>query len=155
MCFKSKWKDFKLTKEYLSVVKELTSITKLHSYSKNNFKYIPEKGDYWKTPIEFMNDGGGDCEDWARFNVDVLVRIIGIKDARFVIVCKALGNCHAVCIFPYQGKYSMFTNEHVEHNFESPLDAGKWVYPSGLKYMEIRNWTGKVLKRKFKLFGTF
>src|SRR5215216_667478 len=36
----------------------------------NQFEYIPdqeEKGqeDYWKTPDEFVRDGGGDCEDFA------------------------------------------------------------------------------------------
>jgi len=29
------------------------------------FKYIPDIIDYWKSPIEFESDGGGDCEDFA------------------------------------------------------------------------------------------
>ena len=28
-------------------------------------KYIPEDGNYWKSPVEFFRDGGGDCEDFA------------------------------------------------------------------------------------------
>lgn len=36
----------------------------------NLFEYEPDKDfegveDYWKTPEEFINDGGGDCEDYA------------------------------------------------------------------------------------------
>jgi hypothetical protein len=30
-----------------------------------SMKYIPETGDYWKSPREFFRDGGGDCEDFA------------------------------------------------------------------------------------------
>lgn len=30
-------------------------------------KYIPDsaRNDYWKSPVEFFMDGGGDCEDFA------------------------------------------------------------------------------------------
>jgi hypothetical protein len=30
-----------------------------------SMKYIPETGDYWKSPEEFFRDGGGDCEDFS------------------------------------------------------------------------------------------
>ena len=28
-------------------------------------KYIPEEENYWKSPKEFFEDGGGDCEDYS------------------------------------------------------------------------------------------
>ena len=31
----------------------------------SSHKYIPDNNDYWKSPIEFERDGGGDCEDFA------------------------------------------------------------------------------------------
>lgn len=33
--------------------------------AQGNFKYIPDSIDTWKTPKEFVKDGGGDCEDFA------------------------------------------------------------------------------------------
>ena len=107
MCFvKNKWTKFIPTTEYLSAVRPLMSVVKLHSFIQQ-YKYIPEKGDHWKTPIEFLNDGGGDCDDFARFTVDVLVRIIGIKEARFIAYYSSNAG-HAICAFPYRGWIGIF-----------------------------------------------
>lgn len=158
---KNKWKGFETTEQYLSVISGLTSISKLHNYSKNNFKYIAEKRDKWKTPIEFMVDGGGDCEDFARWYVDILVRIQEKEGARFIIYSgynKKVGDKmtgHAVCVFPSQYKYSMFSNRGLTHNYNDYLEVGHKFYPDGLKILEVRGWQGKVLQRKFKIFGTF
>jgi len=162
MCiFKNKWKDFEPTKQYLSVVSGLTSVSKLYQYSQK-FKYIAEKGDHWKTPVEFMNDGGGDCEDWARWYVDILVRIIKIEEARFVIHSgynkKRWGNKlmhHAITVLPYQGKLALFSNNQFKTGYKDYIETGYFTFPDGLKYQEIRDWQGKVLSRKFKIFGTF
>ena len=166
MCiFKNKWKSFEPTTEYLSVVNGLTSVSKLYDYSKSKFIYIAEKKDYWETPIEFMSNGGGDCDGWARWYVDILVRIIKIDDARFVIHSgydKARwGNkiwnvkCHAICVFEWQGKFGVFSNNELYIGIDSHEDAGKITFPDGLKYMEIRNSEGKAISRKFKLWGIF
>jgi len=159
--FKNKWKSFEPTIEYLSVVNGLNSVTKLHQYSQK-FKYIAEKKDYWKTPVEFYNDGGGDCEDWARWYVDILVRIIKIDGARFVIHSgydKARwGNkkkCHAICVFPYQGKFGVFSNNQLYIGLSGYEGAGHITFPDGLKYQEIRSWEGKVLEKKYQWFRTF
>jgi len=163
MCiFFNKWKDFEPNEKYLLVVNGLTTITKLHNYSKNNFKYIAEKGDKWKTPVEFMADGGGDCEDWARWYVDILVRIIEIEKARFIIHSgydkERWGNkkyCHAICVFPYQGKLALFSNQVFKTGYEDYIKTGYYTFPDGLKYMEIRDWQGKVLEKKRKWIGVF
>ncbi len=31
----------------------------------NGFLYLKDAEDYWKTPVEFIADHGGDCEDWC------------------------------------------------------------------------------------------
>ncbi len=154
MCFiRDKWTKFEPTDKYLSTVKPLTSIVKLHNFIKI-YIYIPEKGDYWKTPIEFLNDGGGDCDDFARFAVDVLVRIIGIKEARFLAYYSSKKG-HAVCVFPYRGKYSVVSNKQLLHGFANYIDIGNYFF-SKLKRMEIRDWQGKILSKKgWKIFGTF
>lgn len=38
------------------------------------YRYIPEGLDYWKTPQEFVGDGGGDCEDYAIFRYFHLIQ---------------------------------------------------------------------------------
>jgi len=81
---KNKWKDFEPTKQYLSVVSGLTSVSKLYKYIQR-FKYVSDKGDYWQTPVETLERGTFNCEDMARFTLDALVRIQRKEGARFVI----------------------------------------------------------------------
>jgi len=160
MCFKQKdkWQQFTPTQEYLDAVKDLTSIRKLHEFLKQ-YTWVSEVKDYWKTPYEFMLDSG-DCEDFARFAVDVLVRIIKVE-ARFVIYngynkARWQGKKgHAVCVFPYRGKLAMFSNSSFKSGFNDYIEIGHYIYPDGLKSMEIRDWQGKILKKKSKLIGTF
>lgn len=162
MCiFKDKWIKFTPTGGYLAIVKELTTITKLHRYILN-YKYISEKGDYWKTPIEFINDGGGDCEDFERFAIDVLVRVQKRKNIRSLhyygyqlIKGKRVKTGHAVTVFPYNEKYSVFSNRSLLHQYNNYIDIGHEFYPDGLKRMEIRDWQGNVLETKRNWLGVF
>ena len=152
---KNKWRQFEPTIDYLSTIKELNTIAKLHKFILS-YEYVSDKKDYWQTPVETFIRGKGDCEDFARFTIDVLVRIQGIENARFVVYCgKRLLEGHAVTVFPYNEKYSMFSNNDLLHQYNNYLEIGHEFYPKGLKFMEIRDWTGKVLSRKWKLFGTF
>ncbi len=164
MCFKQKdkWQSFTATKEYLDIVKVITSIYKLHLFLKN-YTWKKEKKDYWKTPIEFLKSiKPNDCEDFARFAVDVLVRIIKIVKARFIIYKgynhekhgdKLKG--HAICAFPYRGKLAIFSNNKFYSGFEDFTAIGHKYYPDGLKSMEVRDWLGYVEEKKKPLFGTF
>ncbi len=156
MCiFKNKWKDFEPTTKYLSVVGGLTSVTKLHNYLKQ-FKWQGEKGDHWKTPWEFIEnkDNNNDCEDFARLAVDVLVRIIGIKEARFIAYYAGLKG-HAICAFPYRGKYSVFSNNELLHGFTDYIGIGHKFFPKGFRSMVVRDWQGKIIKKTRKWIGTF
>ena len=153
----NKWQKFEPTKKYLDIVKELTSVTKLHKYILN-YSYIAEKKDYWKVPTEFIDDGGGDCEDFARFAIDVLVRIQKRKNVRFICYYGYNGKKktgHAVTVFPYNEKYSVFSNRSLLHQYNSYLDIGHEFYPDGLKTIEIRDRTGKILSKKHKWIGIF
>jgi len=58
-----------------------------------SFRYIHEDVNYWKSPIEFERDGGGDCEDFSVY----LVYILG-EEASLVII-----ENHA--IVKYRGLY--------------------------------------------------
>lgn len=165
MCiFSNKWKSFELTTQYLSVVNGLTSVTKLHNYLKQ-FKPKAEKGlrDYWKTPIEFIEnkDEPNDCEDFSRFAIDVLVRIIKILDARFVISSgydKSRwkgAKCHAICVFPYKGKFAVFDFNSLYTGLSGYEDAARITFPDGLKSLEVRDSQGNILSKKRQWVGTF
>lgn len=161
MCFtKDKWRSFTPTKEFLEAIKDLTSIKKLHEFLKT-YTWIKEIKDYWKTPEEFLLESG-DCEDFSIFALYVLAIIIGIKEARFLFHngydyerWGKVKKGHAICVFPYRGKLAIFNNNRFKSGFESYEEAGHYIFPDGLKYQEVRDWEGKVLSRKFKLFGTF
>ena len=162
MCiFKDKWTKFMPTNKYLSAIKDLISVSKLYQFIQQ-FQYTGEKGDIWQTPKEFLKNEHLDCEDFARFAVDVLVRIIGIEEARFVIHSgynkERWGKrcmCHAICVFPYKGKLALFSNKEFKSGYKDYIETGYYTFPDGLKYMEIRDWQGKILSKRRKWFGTF
>ena len=165
-----RWRKFKPSKEYLSIVNGLTNIEKLCNYIQRfHYEWDTIKilcwnilWDYWQTPEQTLDRAAGDCEDSAIFNCDVLGRVQNI-DAKLVLYFgynrKRFGwkfwMGHAVCVFPYQGKYSMFSNQELTRDYDSHLQIGHKFYPDGLKYMESRDWKGNLLDRKYKIFGVF
>jgi len=163
MCFKNKWTKFKPTTEYLSAVKDLTTVDKLYHFIQK-FKRKEDVKDYWQDPEETLILLTYDCDDSMRFTVDVLKRVMGI-DAKGIISSgydfARWGNkiwnvkCHAICVFPYNGKFALFSNMEFKSGYNSYEDACKYTFPGGLKSMVVRDWQGKVESRKFKLFGTF
>ncbi len=154
MCFvKNKWTKFTPSDKYLQVVKGLTSVIKLRNFIQK-FQYTGEKGDIWQTPEEFLRNEHLDCDDFARFTVDVLVRIIGIKDARFIAYYTG-SKGHAVCVFPYRNKYSVFSNKQLLHSFANYTDIGHYFFTKGFKRMVVRDWQGKILEKKYKWIGKF
>jgi len=101
------------------------------------------------------------CDDFMRFTVDVLKRVMGIE-ARGVISSgynkKRWGKkkyCHAITVFPYRGKFALFSNNAFRAGFADYTDACKYTFPDGLKFMEIRDWQGKILERKYNWIGIF
>ena len=153
--FKNKWRSFIPTAKYLQVVKPLTTISKLHDYLKQ-YTWQGEKGDHWKTPMEFIEnkDNNNDCEDFSRFAVDVLVRIIKLTEARFVTY-HTFKSGHAICAFPYRGKLAIFSNKVFHSGFGDYVEIGHKYYPDGLKRMVVRDWQGKILQKKRKMIGKF
>jgi len=160
MCiFKNKWTKFTPTKEYLDAVKGLTSVAKLYQFIQQ-FKRKEDITDYWQTPEETLNRMTYDCDDTMRFTVDVLKRVMRIE-AKGVIhygydKARFKGKRgHAITVFPYRGKLAMFSNREFKTGYNSYIEACKYTFPNGLKSMIVRDWQGKVLSKKSKLFGTF
>jgi len=166
----SRWHNWKPDAEYLSKVKEIDTIAKLHSFM-SDFKYKWDTitillwtilWDNWKMPDQSAEYMYGDCEDAAILAIDILGRIQKREDARFIMT---FGYCiwngkkkymgHAVTAFLNNDKYDIFSNNTMEYGFKDFEEIGKKFYPLGLKYQEIRDWKGNVLKRRFQLIGTF
>jgi len=168
----NKWKNWKPSEEYLLKVKDLTTIAKLHSFMQE-FKYKWDTitilfwkflWDYWQMPDESVRKMEGDCEDLAILTIDILGRIQKRNDARFIMSFgyflnnkdkrKLMGHC-VTAFNNGKGKYNIFSNNELEYSYKDFLEIGHRFYPLGLKYQEIRDWQGKTLSRKFKLFGIF
>lgn len=60
------WKKVITTNQSKSTIEKLESVnTFINQFEfKSDIEYTGAE-DYWKTPIEFVVDGGGDCEDFA------------------------------------------------------------------------------------------
>ena len=163
MCFvKDKWRQFEPTEGYLLTVNKLDTIEKLHNYMKTNLRYVSDVKDYWQTPVETFMRGAGDCEDMARFALDVLARVQKSDNVRFIIYVgyymkngEKRKSGHAVCVFPDGEEYSFFSNNSLLKGYDNYVDIGHESYPLGLKKMEIRNWQGQTIDYRVRLFGTF
>lgn len=62
-----------------------------------SMKYIPEDGDYWKSPKEFFADGGGDCEDFT----SALMYLLGADS--WAVLINAIPRGHYIVL--YRGQY--------------------------------------------------
>ena len=160
MCLKKKWTEFTPTKKYLKAVEDLITVAKLYLFIQQ-FKWTGEKGDHWQDPEEFLKNEHLDCDDFVRFTVDVLKRVMKI-DAKGIISSgydKARWgdekHCHAITVFPYQGKFALFSNREFKTGFDSYIDACKDTFPDGVKSYEIRDVQGKIIFKRYKLIGTY
>lgn len=64
-----------------------------------SFRYQPEEGDYWKSPLEFERDGIGDCEDFCAW----MIYHLG-SDAR-IVQCMREHDVSPHAIVEYRGQY--------------------------------------------------
>ena len=167
----NKWKNWVPTDKYLITVQNIDTIAKLQTLM---FKFIYKwdtikilfwifKWDRWQMPDESLSKMEGDCEDASILAIDILGRIQKREDARFVMSFgyrmenkKRKYDGHVVTAFDNDnGKYDIFSNNIMEHNFDDFVEIGHRYYPLGLKYQEVRDWKGNVISRKFRIFGTF
>ena len=63
-----------------------------------SFEYQRDKANYWKSPMEFEQDGGGDCEDFATY----LMYLLGPESEMYIVRIKGSNILHAVV--HYEGK---------------------------------------------------
>jgi len=153
MCFsKSKWQKFDPSNEYLETIKDITSINKLYIFIQSFTKKEDIK-DYWQTPEQTLKRKTFDCEDISIFCQDILIKI-GIETVVIIYNGTEKVECHAVCAFPYNGKLAFFSNKILYYNYDNYIDIGHRYY-SKLKQMLVYDHEGKVIEKKYKLFGTF
>ena len=163
MCIstRKKWGKFDPSPVYLRAVEGLTTVELLHLFIEC-FQYTGESGkDVWQTPEEFLRNFELDCDDFMRFTCDVLKRIMGIEAIGMVHSGYDIvkwGNqmcCHAITVFPFEGKLAVFSNDYLYIGIDSYEEAGHLTFKDGLKSWVLYDWQGKVLARRIKLIGTF
>lgn len=163
MCIskRKKWGKFNPSSAYLRAVEGLTTIAKLHLFIRC-FQYTGESGkDVWQNPEEFLRNFELDCDDFMRFTCDVLKRIMGIdavgivQNGYYETSSGIEFGCHAITVFPHQGKLGVFSNDYLYLGIDSYEDAGKILFVKGLKSQVVYEWQGNVLSRRFKAIGTF
>ena len=148
---KNKWQKFTPTEAYLAKVKPIDTLQKLYVFIQG-FTRLNDVKDYWQTPEQTLKLKTYDCEDMAIFCQDILVRM-GIDAV--VAMYKGTGKIgHAVCVFPYAGQYSFFSNKRRYNGYTDYIQIGHHYYPE-LKRMYIYDNKGKIIQKKVSLFGTF
>ena len=65
-----------------------------------SFRYMDDSIGYWKSPREFENDGGGNCEDFATY----LMYLLGEKSSMYVV------NLSCIIIITYKDAKFVFTD---------------------------------------------
>ena len=68
--------------------------------------------DHWQTPEEFMKNGKGDCEDFARFAYELL-KLNGYE--AYLLNIYGGHYSHTVCVFKENGKYQAIDGTEVKH----------------------------------------
>ena len=68
-------------------------------YINKHYAYMADTEDYWKTPVEFLADGSGDCEDFAIAKYYFLLKAgVSDDDMEILVGETAKNERHAVLI---------------------------------------------------------
>ncbi|MBI4845212.1 MAG: transglutaminase domain-containing protein [Candidatus Omnitrophica bacterium] len=93
------------------VFKNISSLSEYINWIKQNIGYRKDEGaDSWASPLETLEKGYGDCEDFSFLNESVL-RVLGYQPK--VISLLRLGYNHAICIFKENRCYSIIDNDKI------------------------------------------
>lgn len=85
-------------------------------FLKENFRFAEDRQlfqqeDYWQSPEEFLEQGAGDCEDYALLAREILQRQ-GTEAFLFSLYGQG-GYAHTVCVFRDGDGYSVINQERV------------------------------------------
>ncbi|MDH4319930.1 MAG: transglutaminase-like cysteine peptidase [Desulfobulbaceae bacterium] len=89
-------------------INEMARLTAVNDFF-NRFYYVPDDRhhgrDYWATPAEFMESGGGDCEDFAIAKYFALLDMGADASHLFLTYCRlpATGQAHMVLVYWSKG----------------------------------------------------
>lgn len=113
-CPEQQWKqlvDPAKTVPSLEVLKQV-------NYKVNNYTYIEDsqgwqQSDYWATPREFFEQGGGDCEDYAIVKYMALRAMGWSPDDMRIVVLKdtKINQMHSVLAVHFQGEVYILDNQ--------------------------------------------
>ncbi|HED05262.1 MAG TPA: hypothetical protein ENI61_01100 [Ignavibacteria bacterium] len=123
---------------------KITNVSELHTWIVSNLKYIIEKpndfwaGQEWKMAIQTYRDGGGDCEDLATFNFEMLKRL-GYNPILVLVwyTEREIDIGHAIVIFKeVDGKFGIFSNlDYEKTSFTNRYQVLQRYYPTKKRYI--------------------
>lgn len=91
--FIAKWESVVNNKSKFYVVPAGSDLKEFNISVNSWFKYISENIDEWSTPVEFLQHGGGDCEDFAIF------KFYSLALPKYLAIGTLLdGRAHAICV---------------------------------------------------------
>jgi len=95
--------------------KKGTQLTQINTFF-NYFNYQAEITDYWKCPHEFLDDGSGDCEDFAIAKYFALLQLQFPKKSLYLAYVQILKNdikeAHMVLIYKHSEKLSIVLDNY-------------------------------------------
>ncbi|TSD01997.1 MAG: hypothetical protein Athens071425_210 [Parcubacteria group bacterium Athens0714_25] len=110
-----KLSEFLKRLEWLRGEKDSLKILSEIQKSLNSFKYVPEVVDHWNTIGQTVNNGGGDCEDFAVAKAVLVSKFI--PDAEIFLVQgfkKSSDDNHAVVIVKVEKEVFVLDNDRNE-----------------------------------------
>ncbi len=98
-----------------TIAPQLTTPEAIARYLWRNFRFESDQSqfgreEHWQSPEEFLNNGKGDCEDFALFAQKIL-KMNGIKS--FMLNIYSPRFAHTVCVFMENGKYNIIDGSKV------------------------------------------
>ena len=160
---------FELYKDLLERLENQTIGTKLTEINNffNCFHYEPEITDYWKSPREFLNEGCGDCEDFAIAKYFALLCLGFTRESLFLAYVQILKNgikeAHMVLIYQHSEKLSIVLDNYNKmiHRLDNRKDFeiiytfdDKYIYFKGQQIINNHNkWIGLLERLDFDDLG--
>ena len=125
------------TPSYEYMVEHITDSASLEYYF-SYFDYRRDKTwrDEWKTPMEFYNNGGGDCEDFAVFGYEMLTGL-GYECTIYSIDNEEEEYSHAILVYYGGDDCGYFSNYRREEGYYS---IGEILKKEGYESWDICDW---------------
>ena len=93
-----------------------------------SFEYQDDPEGYWKSPMEFERDGGGDCEDFATD----LMYYLGPESKLYIVQMNGMESYHAIVF--YDGNFIESEMYGIYYTMDDFLISGIYSYKDAMQW---------------------